>query len=569
MRRFLVGFLATIGALTILALLAAGGLGWWAASRLLGPSSLPEKIVLRVDLRETIGEVEGPPRLGPAGLGSPPTLSEVVLALDRARRDPRVRGLVGLVGDSAHGLAVARELRQAVERFRASGRFALAWSDSFAELGSGIEGYYIASAFDEVVLQPVGAVGLTGLLIEAPFIRPLLDRLGIDAAVSRRADYKTALESFTEPYPTPANKEMLESLADSLHGTLVAEIAAGRRLDPSRASGLVGGGPYDAEEARALGLVDRLAYRDEIERDARDRAGDGAELVDLERYERATAGEEAETVVALVRAAGPIVRGSGELAGTIAGDSLAQTIADAIEASDVRAILLRLDSPGGSAVASETVAREVRRAAAAGKPVVVSMGNRAASGGYWIAADAARIVAQPTTLTGSIGVLAGKPVLARAWERLGVNWARIERGEHAALWSINVPFDAAGQARVERLLDSLYGTFKSGVARARSLSLEQVEDIARGRVWTGAQARELGLVDREGGLEEALDEIRAVLALPADTPLRLRPVPEERAFWRLASRLIATSEAALRAATQLEALFEAFVNGAVVLPTFR
>lgn len=569
MRRFLVGFLATIGALTILALLAAGGFGWWAASRVLGPSALPEKIVLRVDLRESIGEVAGAPRLGPAGVGSPPTVTEVVLALDRARRDPRVRGLVGVVGDTAHGLAVARELRQAIDRFRASGRFAIAWSDSFAELGSAIEGYYIASAFDEVALQPVGAVGLTGLLIEAPFLRTLLDRVGIEPAVSRRAEYKTAFESFTEPFPTAANKEMLESLADSLHGTLVTEIAASRRLEPSRASDLVGGGPYDAEEARTLGLVDRLAYRDEIERDARDRAGEGAELVDLEWYERAIADERAETVVALVRAAGLIVRGSGELGSTIAGDSLAEALTDAIEASDVRAILLRIDSPGGSAVASETVAREVRRAAAAGKPVVVSMGNRAASGGYWIAADAARIVAQPTTLTGSIGVLAGKPVLAGAWERLGVNWARIERGERAALWSVNVPFDSAGQARVERLLDSLYETFKRGVARGRGLSLEQVEEVARGRVWTGAQAREIGLVDRVGGLDEALDEIRALLALPPDTPLRLRPVPDERPFWRLARRLIAATETALDVVTGLEVFLGGLVAGAVPVPTVR
>jgi protease-4 len=570
MRRLLVAFLATVGLIAILLAAAAGGLGWWITTRLIGEGGLPERMVLRLDLREAIGEAPGPTRLDIGRLADRPTVADLVLGLERAARDTRVAGLLLELGDVRHGFGVARELRQALLRLRAKGRFVVAWADSIGELGAGTEGYYLASAADELALQPVGQLGVTGLLVETPYARDLLDRLGIEPVVSRRAEHKTALEAATEREPTPAGREMMEWLAESLMRTIAGEVAASRRLDPERVLRLLGSGPYPAEEALALGLADRIAYRDEIEASVLARAGGEASIVGADRYLRERrAAPEGLATIGLLRAVGPIVRSGDELATTIGADDLADALEAAIDAPEIRGILLRLDTPGGSAVASETIARQIRRAIGAGKPVVVSMANQAASGGYWIAMDASRLVAQPTTLTGSIGVLAGKPVLADAWARLGVRWGRVAVGENAALWSINLPADRRARDSLERIVAGLYHTFKEGVARGRGLSPDRVEAVAGGRVWTGAQALELGLVDRLGGLPEALDEMRGLLGLPKDAPLRLRPIPDEEPLWRLATKLLARSAVTLTWVQDVLGGFAAFASGAAPLPTVR
>lgn len=570
MRRLIVGFLAGVGLLAILVLVGLGAIAWRLASTVLAGPTVPDRVVLRLDLRETLGEVPGPPRLALDRLRARPTVSDLVLGLDRAREDARVVGLLLVLDDTRHGLAVARELREAVLRVRSAGRFAIAWSDSYGELGAGNEGYYLASAADTVALQPVGQLGVTGLLIETPYARALLDRLGIEPVVSRRTEYKTAFEFATEREPTAAGRAMLQTLLESLSATMTAEIAQTRRLAPDVAAHLLGSGPYPAGEALALGLVDRVAFRDEIEAEALGRAGPGAELVDIERYLAQGAPDRDEpATVALIRAAGPVVRGSDELVTTIGADDLAASLAAAVNDPSIHGIILRLDTPGGSAVASETAAREIRRAVAAGKPVVVSMGNQAASGGYWIAKDASRIVAQPTTLTGSIGVVAGKPVLAGAWEALGIRWDQVARGENAALWSINTPFPEHGRARLERLVDTLYEEFKSGVARGRGLTLEEVEAVAKGRIWTGSQALDHRLVDRLGGLLEARDEVRTLLHLPSDAPLRIRKVPPDEPLWRAALKLVGRGAATAREVLSVVAGLTGLMTGTPLLPAVR
>lgn len=570
MRRLLVGFLATVGLIAVLLAAAAGGLGWWIATRLLGEGDFPDRMVLRLDLRQAISESPGTPRLNDGRLAAPPTVVDLVLGLERAGRDPRVAGLLVELGDARQGFGVARELREALLRVRAEGRFVVAWADSIGELGAGTEGYYLASAADELALQPVGQLGVTGLVFETPYARDLLDRLGIEPVVSRRSAYKTALESATERAPTPAGREMMESLAASLMRTVAGEVAASRRLEPEHLLRLLGAGPYPAEEAVALGLADRVAYRDEIEASVLARAGSGARIVKVDRYLRQPPSADEEVArIGLVRAAGPIVRGGDELATTIGADDLAEALARAIEAPEIRGILLRLDTPGGSAVASERVARQIRRAVEAGRPVVVSMANQAASGGYWIAKDASRLVAQPTTLTGSIGVLAGKPVLAGAWERLGVRWDQVAIGENASLWSVNLPADERARETLERIVDGLYERFKAGVVRGRGLSPDRVEAAAGGRVWTGAQALELGLVDRLGGLPEALDEMRGLLGLPAGTALRLEPIPEEEPLWRLVTKLLGKSSATLAWMAEVFGWLAALSDGAAFLSSLR
>lgn len=549
--RFVVGLLAVVG---FLGLLLLAGSAFLLHALLSRPVRLPERIVLTADWRGGLSEVRRTPDLLQLERTPPLTVTDTVLALEAAGRDPRIAGLVVRLDGSRSGFAAAQELRGAVQRFRARGKFALAHADSFGELTPGNEGYYLATAFDEIHLQPVGFVGLTGLMAEVPLAQELLARLGIELEVARRAEYKTALDSLTERELPPANREMLNALLDSLSGQLVQGIAEGRKLAPARVRALIDRGPFTGEEALKAGLIDRLGHQDETLAAAGVRAGRGGGPLALADYARIVeeAGDGAATV-ALIRAAGLIRRGEGGIGQEIAADDLAETLAEVAEDDAVRAVILRIDSGGGSAVASETIARGVRRVLAADKPVIVSMGNAAASGGYWIAMDATRIVAQPGTLTGSIGVVAGKPDLDQLWARLGVNWAQLTRGQNAAIWSVNGPYAPEARARLEAILDAIYGAFKAGVAAARDLPPERVDAIAKGRVWDGATAKELGLVDELGGLGEALAAARRELGLGPDVPLAIEPMPRPKnplvellAWWGSQAAILARLDAIWR-----------------------
>jgi protease-4 len=535
MRRLLVGLLATIGFLTLLAL---GALVFLVSRFLPETPSLPPRILLTADWTDELTEAASTPDLLDLELRPPPTVSEIVLALDAAAKDRRVAGLLVRVAETSHGFGVTQELRDAVTRFRASGRFAVAYADTFGELSSGNEGYYLATAFDQIVLQPVGLVGLTGLSVQVPLARDLLASLGVRFELSRRAEYKTALESLTESELSGPNREQLDALLDTLSGQLVDGIAEGRRMKPEAVRRLIDRGPFTGQEAREAGLIDNILYDDQMLDSALRRAGGKtAGAVPLEAYadQLARPGPGAPTV-ALIRASGLIRRGDDAIGLEIAADDLVEALEDAAWDRAVRAVVLRLDTGGGSAVASETIARAVRRVRGAGKPMIVSMSNAAASGGYWIAMDAHRIVAQPGTLTGSIGVVAGKLTLEEAWDKLGVRWAEIARGANAGLWSVNLPYSEEGRARVDSIVGSLYESFTDGVARGRNLPPERVREIAKGRVWAGETALGLGLVDELGGLHAALAAVRRELELPADAELRVELLPDDggplRALWR-------------------------------------
>jgi len=530
MKRFAVGLLAAIGLLTLL--LAAGGLV--AAWLLLpGKPSLPDRIVLTLDLRGGLDEAPAHDPLDLLGLTTTPTFTDVILALDQAGRDPRVKGLVAQLSGEGPGFAQTQELRAAVARFRAQGKFAYAYADSFGEFGPGTRGYYLATAFEQIDLQPVGALGLTGILLETPLLRGLLDKLGILPSGDKRGRYKSAAEMFTNTELSPAAKEELEALADSLDQQIKEGIGSGRSFEPAQVARLIDDGPYYATEAQAAKLVDHLSYWDEVVEQAKSRAGSGSELVAVADYARAIppAGGGAP-VIALVRGIGEIQSGKsdyGPASGWVMGaDTVAGALADAIDDPAVEAILFRIDSGGGSVVASATIGHEVRRAVQQGKPVIVSMGDVAASGGYWIAMDASKIVADGGTLTGSIGVFAGKPVLRQLWQDIGVGWGRVQRGANADMWSTDLDFDARGRARLEAFLDQIYGAFVAGVARGRKLPESAVQQAAQGRVWSGAQAKALGLVDELGGFARALEVTRAAIGIPADRPVELRAFPPPR-----------------------------------------
>jgi protease IV len=541
MRRVLLGILATIGAI---ALLLTGGLvaaGWLLLER---APRLPEQMILTLDLRDDIPEMPGGNPLSSLGLSQAPTLIELTMALEQAGRDPRVRGLVARLDEGGPGLAQAQELRTALAGFRGQGKFAYAHADSFGEFGPGTVGYYLATAFEEIHLQPIGGLGLTGILIETPLLREMLDKLGVEPSGGKRGAYKNAADIFTDSTLSPAHRESLESLVDSFDQQIKAGIAEGRGVAVDKVARWIDNGPYLAAEAQAAGLVDQLSYWPEVIEQARGRAATESELISLEDYASAIEGttDDDAPVIALVRGVGQIQRGDSDhrpTGGWVMGaDTIAEALADAADDPDVAAILFRIDSGGGSAVASETIGREVRRAVEQGKPVIVSMGAAAASGGYWIAMDASQIVADPATLTGSIGVFAGKPVLTEFWDEVGVNWGQVSRGANATMWSTLDGFEGRGRARLEAFLDQVYTAFTDGVARGRDLPRERVLDIAQGRVWTGQQAADLGLVDELGGIARALTLAREAAGIAPDQPVALRSFPAPLDLWQQALELL-------------------------------
>jgi protease-4 len=494
-------------------------------------------LVLELDLTEPL--VEATPRdpLGALIARRRTSVRAVVEGLRRAGDDARVVALVAKLGGSGSRLSMARaqEVRDAVRDFRTHGKPAVAWAETFGELARGTVPYYVATGFDEIWLQPSGDVCVTGVAAQVPFLREALDKARITPQIAQRHEYKNAANAFTERAFTPAHREATEHLVASVMRQLVDGIAQGRGLDAAQVRALVDRAPLPATEALQAGLVDRLGYRDEVYAAVRDRAGADAALLYVARYARASTSMPARLGlarrprIALVEVTGPVHLGrSGRrpLTGSTSGsDTVTAALRSAAGDRGVEAVVLRVASPGGSYVASDAIWRQVALTREAGTPVVVSMGDVAASGGYYVSMGADAIVAEPGTITGSIGVLAGKPVVDGLLDRLGVGYESVSDGAHAQMLSPARAFSEEEWAHLNAWLDRIYADFTAKVASSRRLPLDHVRAIARGRVWTGADAREHGLVDELGGLGTALEIARERAGLPPSARPELRVHP--------------------------------------------
>jgi protease-4 len=538
MYRFFVRLFALVGLIVVL-LAAAGGYLAWEREE-----PVPNAIVLDLNLDQSLAEHGGEDRLSDVLFSRGDSLRDIVDALDRGSIDPRVKGAVARLGGDQVGTGKSQELRAAIKRFRASGRFAFAFSESFGELGPGDRSYYIASAFDRIWLQPVGLVGLTGLGASVPFARGALDELQVEPALRHREEYKSFMNTFTEHGFTEPHREMMEALVGDLEEQLISGISEGRSIEPAALRQLIDRGPFLDREAVDAKLIDQLGYFDEVADAAKQRGGGGAELMETHDYlEAAGRPHRSGPVIAAIYGTGTIKRGSNGvdplMGGTSMGsDDVADAFGEAADDPDVRAILFRIDSGGGSAVASETIRRALVKAKTAGKPVIVSMGEAAASGGYWIAMNADKIIAQPGTLTGSVGVVGGKVVTTGLWNRFGVEWGQISRGRNATMWSPLSPYSESESQRLDTILDDIYGAFVRNVAEARKLPVAAVRDVAKGRVWTGAQAKALGLVDELGDMETALGFAREAAGLSRDAAVTLQTFPKPEPSWKQALDLV-------------------------------
>jgi protease-4 len=542
MRRFIVGLLATIGAFTILAIVGAIG---FATSAPFASKRLPASMVLSLDLRTLPAESSSPDLLRGDFWNTSPDITETLQLLWQAADDPRVVGMFVEIGDEDAGLGRVQELRQAIARFRGKGKFAVGFAESLGSSGDHFADYYLAAALDQIWLQPSGGFGVAGLAVETPFLKVGMDRLGVHMEGGKRYEYKSAPDTFTEKTFTGPARENLQQLVEGLYQQFVDDVSRDRRLPPAKLRQLIDSAPFDSERARAEGLVDKVGYRADAMDEVWQRAGKTRELVSLSDYaaDRHRPKQRGE-VVALVRVIGTITSGSNT-GSPLEDDTLAtaEDVVDALDtsarANEVRAIVLRIDSPGGTYPAADAIADAVGRARAAGKPVIVSMGDVAASGGYLVAARADVIVAEPATITGSIGVFGMWPVATDLLESLGVKFERVSIGSNAGMYSSFRPPTPAQRAAINRQLDAVYADFTRQVGEARKLDAARLDAAARGRVFTGNAAKSAGLVDELGGLQLALSIAKAKAGIDESRAIEVERVPPESLRWqRLAERLL-------------------------------
>ena len=460
--------------------------------------------------------------------------------LQRAKKDKTVKGMVLKLGASGYSMARAQEMRDAILDFRTSGKEVICYMEL-----AGNSGYYLATACDKILLNPAGYLSLNGFRSEVTFYKGIMDKIGIEADLYSMGKYKSASEMFTREDMSDAHRESLNSLLDDLSDQMVGGIAEGRGISSDEVWRGIDGGPYTAREAVNAGLVDDLIYEDQLEEVEEQAFGKGVTKLDFElygghRYHRYDWSEAPK--LAVIYAAGMITPGKSMFT-EIQGSPLfpfprimgSETITDAIkkarEDSSIKAIVLRINSGGGSVFASDLIWREVMLAKNE-KPLVVSMGGAAASGGYYVATPADVIVAEPGTVTGSIGVIAGKVSLRGFYDKLGINKEILKRGKNSDIYSTYAGFTDEQREIVNRQIREIYDDFINKVAQGRNMTVEAVEEVAQGRVWTGRQARDNGLVDESGGLQLAVSIAKSKAGLKPNESVDIVTLPRRIPLWR-------------------------------------
>jgi protease-4 len=499
----------------------------------------------------------------PFDFGSrPANVMDTVLALDRAGRDSRVKGAFLRVGTADMPVAQAEEIGAALKRFRATGKFVVADATGF--FANGLGDYLAASSADEIWMQPGSPFGASGAGAGALFLRGLFDKINAVPQIVKRADYKSAADMYMEKTRTTADREQTTAFLQSWVDNATNAAAADRHLDPKAVAAIFAASPQFAANAKKAGLIDKIGYDDDARQAALTRAGDGASSVTLRKYIHATeqAGEYGSGQIALIEASGEIVDGTARQGGmvgdssVVAGDDLAAAIRQATKDRGVKAIVLRVDSPGGSVTASDQILDAVRKAQAAGKPVVVSMGMLAASGGYYISTSANRIVAEPATLTGSIGVLTGKVAIGKSLELLGVGADDVGVGRNALFDSALTPYTPDQLANLNRQADTIYADFTEKVAAGRKLPLAQVQQIAKGRVWTGADAKPRGLVDQLGNFWVAVDVAKQLGGIAPGEQATFKLYPRPAGFFDVVDGAFASTATGIRVLEGMDAIRE-------------
>ncbi len=492
------------------------------------PAAPPAAAVLSLDLRRGLTDQES----GSINLFKGSTLSvmTVVQTLHRAETDGRVKALFVRLPETGISPGEADELRLAFGKFRAAGKPIVAHSQGLYPSGVITSTYMLGAAASELWMQPGAPFQAVGLATEDVFFKRFFDKYGVKADFQQRYQYKNAVNGYLYDDYTPAHREAQLSWMGSVYETALAAAAADRKKDPAALRAIIEAGPYDAGDALAKGLVDKLGQVRDAQLAAVALGGDGAKLIDIDTYAAGDTegGGLGQPTVAVINAEGDIMTGVSDGFGSdnINSDAVSSALYTAAKDPSVKAIVLRLSSPGGSDTASEQILAAVRTAKAE-KPVVVSMGSYGASGGYWISSEASAIVAEPGTLTGSIGVFGGKLVVGPALAKFGVDLRQVSvGGDYAGSGGSGEGFTPRQQAAFSAAIDKVYDGFIDRVATGRHLTPERVREIAKGRVWTGAQAKDLGLVDEVGGFYEAVNKAKTLAGITGDVRLRTIGAPK-------------------------------------------
>lgn len=495
------------------------------------PVQMPSLGYLDVPLSGAIPEIAPPESLVTVMLGRRPVaMHDLWENLRKAKVDGRIKAVVLRMGVLECDWAKASEMRDAIFDFRRSGKKAYALIEEAPDFDME---YYVATACDRIVLQPLGWLGINGIGGYVPFFKGFFDKVGIRAEFEHVAEYKTASNMFTEKGFTPAHREETESLYGDIFEQYVTDAAKARNKSPEEFRALIDKGSFQGDQAKAAGLVDDCLYEDEVRERLR---WDGGTVlpVPFEAYTRITPSsvglENGPHRVALIYATGMIVTGES-LPELMGGSTVAAWIRSARVDPSIAAIVLRIDSPGGSSVGSDVIWREVALAKKA-KPVIVSMSDVAGSGGYWIAMPATKIVAQPQTLTGSIGVLAGKFSVEGLMAKLGVTADKVAFGAHADEFSLFRPFTDDERKTIKDELAWTYDQFLTRAADGRGLTREEIDTVGKGRVWTGRQAKDRKLIDELGGLTMAIGMAKKEAGIDAGEEVRLDVWPRRRTFWQ-------------------------------------
>jgi len=509
----------------------------------------PSAVVLQIDLRNQISDQ----RNRMAFFAPQLSTVEIIRKLDAASRDNKVKGVFIRGATSGVDPAQGEELRTALNKFRASKKFVIAHMQN-----DGTEvslPSYVAIAGSQIWVQQSGDFMPMGLLSQRMYLGGALEKFHVQAQFEAREQYKDAITQYTEKGPTGPSKEATTALLGSIYDSALASIAADRGLPVEQAKSAIESTPYTAADAIKYKMADKMGRPEDAAQAALDQAGKGAQFLEISKYTPAKSGGD---TIALVSAEGEIVSGPARgpsLGGgaQISSDEISKALLDAAADNSVKAIVFRVSSPGGSAVASDQISHAVALAKQKGKKVVVSMGPYAASGGYYISAGADEIVADATTITGSIGIFGGKIVLGEALNHYaGVNFnSTLVGSPYIAMFDASAPFTPDQRKVFAALIDRGYNDFMGVVAAGRHLPLEKVHDVAKGRVWTGVQAKERGLVDDIGGLDVAIDKAKALAGLKADAKVQLKAFPSDSTAFEQFQALFGASSEAARAAVAL------------------
>lgn len=481
---------------------------------------------LLLDVRGVYTEAPPPDLFGRLLGGGSSTILHLLSTIRCAKVDHRIAGMIVRVGSLDIGWGKAQEIRDALTDFKASNKPVIALLEHEAT-GSNLE-YYVAVAADRVYLAPVVTAPLSGLSAQYTFLGGVWDKLDIEMTVEKVREYKTMGDMIAGKEMSAAHREMANSLLDSVNDQFVKGVAEGRKLDPLKVRSVIDTAPVSPHAFEELGLSDGTKYLQTLHDE---QGGDQAPLLRMEDYnvDPRDLGLGDGPKIAIVYGVGPVQMGSSKSTAQgqrMGADTVSQALQDAADDDDVRAILFRIDSPGGSALASDLIWRATRYARAK-KPVVVSMSDVAGSGGYYVAAGATKIVAEPATLTGSIGVFMARPNLKKLLANMGIHTETLSRGKFAYLDDVTVPLEPEGRAKIIDELEHIYDEFVDRVAAGRSLTKAEVNAIGRGRVWTGEQAKEKKLVDELGGFRRALEVTKQEAGLDAKSEVQLVFYPGE------------------------------------------